>query len=544
MNPYPNAKRPQQKILATDFTCVIVGPLPPMKTTRRNFAFTVAAAPFVLRGQQGPLRARIKIDTERVIGDIDPLIYGNFIEHLGRCIDGGVFDEKSRFSDSHGFRRDVLEAAKNLNVTLLRWPGGNFSSNYHWRDGIGPRDQRPPRLEMAWGTVESNRFGTHEFLEYAQMLGTEPYICANLGTGTWTEAQQWVEYCNSSEDTAMTRLRKQNGRAEPWKVKYWGLGNEMDGPWQMGHRSAEDYGKFALEAAKLMKWTDPNVKLIAAGSSNFGPGIDWTAWNRTVLEFLQEHADYLAIHRYVGNPENNFGDFMASSMDLDERIKITEGVVEAAVSRQARRRPIYIAWDEWNVWYRARGAQQRGRRILEERYNLEDALVVATFLNAFVNHANIVKIANMAQLVNVIAPIFTSDQGMFLQTIYYPLQLFAKNTRGKAIELFVDSPRYKATHFDGVPYLDASAGWDNGSLVLNVVNRHRDQAIEAELEMQDKQFSGPVAVSEVNGPDIKAENDFNKTTVKTVEHSVTADGRKLRYSFPPHSFTMLKAKLA
>jgi alpha-N-arabinofuranosidase len=515
-----------------------------MKTTRRTFALTVAGAPFILPAQTNQLRARIKIDTERVIGDIDPLIYGNFIEHLGRCIDGGVFDEKSRLSDANGFRRDVLDAAKKLNVTILRWPGGNFSSNYHWRDGIGPRDQRPPRLEMAWGTVETNRFGTHEFLQYAEMLGTQPYICANLGTGTWTDAQQWVEYCNSSEDTAMTRLRRQNGRAEPWKVKYWGLGNEMDGPWQMGHRSAEDYGKFALEAAKLMKWTDPSIKLIAAGSSNFGPGVDWTAWNRTVLDFLKEHADYLAIHRYVGNPQNNYGDFMASSMDLNERIKITEGVIQAAIAGQANRRPIYIAWDEWNVWYRARGPQQRGRRILEERYNLEDALVVATFLNSFVNHAHIVKIANMAQLVNVIAPIFTSDQGMFLQTIYYPLQLFAANTRGKALDLFVDSPAYKSARFDGVPYLDASAGWDNGSLVLNVVNRHRDQAIEAEVEAQDKQFAGSVSISEVNGPDIKAENDFNKTTVKAVERSVTADGRKLRYTFPPHSFTMMKARLA
>ena len=515
-----------------------------MKISRRQFAGSLAAAPFILKGQPSPLRARIKIDTERVIGDIDPLIYGNFIEHLGRCIDGGVFDEKSGLSDANGFRRDVLDSARKLNVTILRWPGGNFSSNYHWRDGIGPRDQRPPRLEMAWGTVESNRFGTHEFLQYAEMLGTQPYVCANLGTGTWTEAQQWVEYCNSAEDTAMTRLRKQNGRAEPWKVKYWGLGNEMDGPWQMGHRSAEDYGKFALEAAKLMKWTDPNVKLIAAGSSNFGPGIDWTAWNRTVLDFLKDHADYLAIHRYVGNPQNDFADFMASSMDLDERIKITEGVIEAAVSRQTSRRPIYIAWDEWNVWYRARGPQQRGRRILEERYNLEDALVVATFLNSFVNHANIVKIANMAQLVNVIAPIFTSEQGVFLQTIYYPLQLFANNTRGKAIELFVDVPKYKAARFDGVPYLDASASWENGILVLNVVNRHRDQAIEAHLETQDKQFTGTVSVSEVNGPDIKAENDFNKSTVKAVERSVTADGRQLSYSFPPHSFTMLKARLS
>jgi len=511
--------------------------------SRRDFTKALIAVPFALRAQEGTLRARIKIDTERTIGDIDPKIFGNFIEHLGRCIDGGVFEEGSPLADSNGFRRDVLDAARQLKVTVLRWPGGNFSSNYHWKDGIGPRDKRPPRLEMAWGTVESNRFGTHEFLQYAEIMGTEPYICANLGTGTWEEAQQWVEYCNSSADTAMTRLRKQNGRQEPWKAVFWGLGNEMDGPWQMGHRTAEDYGKFALEAAKLMKWTDPNIKLIAAGSSNFGTGIDWVGWNRTVLDYLKRHADYLAIHSYFGNRDNNYYEFLSSSLDLDQRIKTVEGVIDAALSGEPSGRRIYIAWDEWNVWYRARGPQQRGRRILEERYNLEDALVVATFLNSFINHAHVVKMANMAQLVNVIAPIFTNEQAMFLQTIYYPLQLFANNTRGKALEMFVDSPKYDSKRFGQVPYLDASAGYDNGTLVLNVVNRHRDQAIETEFEAQDKQFARPVEVAEVNGPDIKAENDFGSTKVRTVTRSANAEGRQLRYRFPPHSYTMLRAKL-
>jgi alpha-N-arabinofuranosidase len=431
-----------------------------------------------------------------------------------------------------------------LNVTLLRWPGGNFSSNYHWKDGIGPRDQRPPRLEMAWGTVESNRFGTHDFLQYSEMIGAEPYICANLGTGTWEEGQQWVEYCNSSEDTAMTRLRKQNGRAEPWKVKYWGLGNEMDGPWQMGHRSAEDYGKFALEAAKLMKFTDPSIKLIAAGSSNFNAGSDWTGWNRTVLEYLRRHADYLSLHTYVGNQAHDFGEFMASSVLLDDRIETAEGVIRAALSGEPGNRKIYIAWDEWNVWYRARGeGKDKGRRILEEHYNLEDALVVATMLNSFVNHSNVVKIANMAQLVNVIAPIFSNDKGIFLQTIYYPLQMFANNSKGKALELFVESPHYKTRRFDGVKYLDTSAAYDNGTLVLNVVNRHETAGIETEFETEDKQFAGPVEVSEVNGPDIKAENDFDSTKVRTVSKAAKAEGRKFRYTFAPHSYTMLKARL-
>jgi alpha-N-arabinofuranosidase len=498
----------------------------------------------VARAQQTPTRARIKIDTERVISDIDPKIYGNFLEHLGRCIEGGVFDEKSPLSDSHGFRKDVFDAAKKLNVGILRWPGGNFSSNYHWKDGIGPRDSRPPRLEMAWGTVESNRFGTHDFLDYTSMLGTEPYICTNLGTGSWEEAQQWVEYCNSSEDTAMTRLRKQNGRAQPWKVTYWGLGNEIDGNWQMGHRSADDYGKFALEAAKLMKLTDPDIKLVAAGSSDYGSGSDWTGWNRNILTYLRRHADYLSLHMYVGNQANDYQEFMASSVELADRIETAEGVIRAVLSGEPGNRKIYIAWDEYNVWYRARGSRERGRKILEERYNLEDALVVATFLNTFINHSHVVKIANMAQMVNVIAPIFTNDKGLFLQTIYYPLQLFANNSKGKALELFSQVPKYTSKRLGDVPYLDISAAYDNGTLVVNVVNRHQDQPIETDFELEDKQFSGAVEISELNGPDIKAENDFGSTKVSTVQRSATATGKKFTYRFPPHSYTMLKTKLS
>ena len=395
---------------------------------------------------------------------------------------------------------------------MLRWPGGNFSSNYHWTDGIGPRDQRPPRLEMAWGTVESNRFGTHEFLDYvraAQHRALHLRQPRHRHVDRSAAVGGVLQFLRRHRHDAPAQAERP--RAIPWKVKYWGLGNEMDGPWQMGHRSAEDYGKFALEAAKLMKWTDPSIKLIAAGSSNFGPGVDWTGWNRTVLEYLK-HARRLpvAAHCTSAIANNDFGDFMASSVELDERIKTAEGIIDAALSGQPGNRKIYIAWDEWNVWYRARGNTQRGRRILEEHYNLEDALVVATFLNSFVNHAHIVKIANMAQLVNVIAPIFTNDKGIFLQTIYHPLALFANNTKGKALQLFVDSPKYKTRRFDDVPYLDVSAALDNGQLVINAVNRHPDQALEADFELEDKQFSGPVSVSEVNGPEYQVGERFRQ----------------------------------
>jgi alpha-N-arabinofuranosidase len=374
--------------------------------------------------------------------------------------------------------------------------------------------------------------------------GSEPYICANLGTGTWDEVQQWVEYTNFDGDTATTRLRKKNGRDKPWKVTYWGLGNEMDGPWQMGHRTAEDYGKFALEAAKLMHWTDPSIRMIAAGSSNFNA--DWIGWNRTVLDYLKPHVDYLSLHMYVGNKDNDYYAFQACTVELAKRIKISEGIIAEALASTPPRRKIHIAWDEWNVWYRARGDTERGRRILEEHYNLEDALVVSSFLNTFVNHAHIVKIANMAQLVNVIAPIFTNEKGLFLQTIYYPLQLFAANCHGTALELVVDGPTYATKGDDAVPYLDASAAYNtDGSVVLNVTNRHREQALDVVFESEDKRFDGDFQVFEVNGPDIKAENNFDGTTVKTSQQkSLTGNGKSLKYTFPAHSFTQLKGRLA
>jgi alpha-N-arabinofuranosidase len=511
--------------------------------SRRSFTKAALATPFLLRAQNSSLHARVKLDPGRTIGDVDPKIYGNFAEHLGRCIEGGIFDEGSPLSDSKGYRKDVLKAAKDLNVTLLRWPGGNFSSNYHWQDGIGPRDQRPARLELAWGTIESNRFGTHEFLEYSEMLGTRPYVCANLGTGTWDEAQQWVEYCNYPEGTAMTKLREKNGRRAPWKVEHWGLGNEMDGPWQMGHRSADDYGKFALETAKLMKLTDPGIKLIAAGSSNYNA--DWTGWNRTVLQYLYRHADYLSLHLYVGNKDNNYYEFLASSLDLADKTRTAEGIIRSALTSAPRDKKIYIAWDEWNVWYRARGDKERGRRILEEKYNLEDALVIATFLNTFINHAHIVKIANMAQLVNVIAPIFTDKNSLFLQTIYYPLQLFANNSLGTALDLLVEAPTYTSTKFGSVPYVDISAvRADGGKLVLNVVNRHLDQAIDVDFEAETGKFSGLFEVAEVTGPDIKAENTFGSTKVQATKKSTQASGSRLTYHFAPHSYTMLKGSFS
>jgi alpha-N-arabinofuranosidase len=502
--------------------------------------------------------ARIKIDLDRTVGEIDEKIYGNFVEHLGRCVYGGIYDEESELSDERGFRLDVLEAVKDLKMTQIRYPGGNFVSNYHWKDGVGPKDERPPRMELAWSRLETNRFGTNEFMEWVREVGAEPYFAVNMGTGTIEEAQQWVEYCNVAEGPYYAELRKEHGYTEPWNIKYWSLGNEMDGFWQMGHLNAEDYAKKAREAAKLMKLTSPDIKLIAAGSSNYRPGADPNEWNAKILAELRDVVDYLALHMYVGNPDDNYYNYMSTPLVLEERTNVVEGLIAREMENANRdgRDPIYIAWDEYNSWYRAReGEYMTGDRALEEHYNLEDALVIAGFLNAFIRNADIVKMANMAQMVNVIAPIFTSEDDMFIQTIYYPLQMFAHNAHGTSLDVFVDSDTYATDEFfvglgesttqqDAVPYLDVSASYNNDEVIINVVNRHKDEAITTDIISQSGNFDGEITIVEVNGPTVKARNDFDKTEVKSVEKNpVKAKGNVLTYNFPAHSFTQLKAKI-
>lgn len=502
--------------------------------------------------------ARIKIDLDRQVGEIDSLIYGNFVEHLGRCVYGGIYEEGSPLSDERGFRKDVLEAVKGLNVTIARYPGGNFVSNYHWLDGVGPKDERPPRMELAWSRLETNRFGTNEFIEFAREIGTEPYFSVNMGTGTIEEAQQWVEYCNVKEGPYFAELRKKHGYPEPHNVKYWSLGNEMDGFWQMGHLNAEDYAKKAREAAKLMRLTSPGIKLVAAGSSNYRPNADPNEWNATILRELRDVVDYLALHMYVGNPSDNYYNYLSTPMVLEERTKIVKGMIarEMENANRGRRDPIYIAWDEYNSWYRARtGETMSGTRALEEHYNLEDALVIAGFLNVFVRNADIVKMANMAQLVNVIAPIFTNEEGLFLQTIYYPLELFAWNVHGTSLDVFVDCDTYSTGEFfvglgesttrqEAVPYLDVSASLNGDEVIINVVNRNKEKAVRTDIISQSGDFDGPVEVYEVNGSDVKASNTFGKTEVETRQKpSLKAKGDVLSYDFPAHSFTQLRFKV-
>jgi alpha-L-arabinofuranosidase len=486
----------------------------------------------------GAVEARIKIDTDRTIGTIDPLLFGNFAEHLGRMIYGGIYEEGSPLADANGYRTDVMEAVRNLGVSILRWPGGNFASGYNWKDGIGPRDSRPARPELAWNDVESNRFGTDEFLRYAETIKTEPYICVNLGLGTIDDARHWVEYTNGTKNTYWADQRRKNGREAPWNVKYWALGNEIDGPWQLGHKSADEYAKFALEAAKAMRAVDPSIKLVASGSSNYGA--DWIGWNRTVLETLRNTVDYIAIHTYIANRDNNLENYLGGWTLTIERYIDTTAALIRQVQTGPNPRPIYVAYDEWNVWYRT-----GNREKLEEVYNFEDALAMGMFFNTFFRHADVVKMANLAQMVNVIAPIMTNKSGLFLQTTYFPIVEFGKQRGNTALDVFVSAPTYNIQNRpQELKYLDVSASYnrDRREISLNVLNRSRDRDIKTTIDNAEGALGEDVRVWQMNHPDLKATHTFGddkKVRPQTTSTTVSVANGAFTYTFPAHSLTIL-----
>ncbi len=480
----------------------------------------------------------IRVNPGDVIGRINPHIYGMFIEHLGRCIYGGIFDEGSPLSDAEGYRLDVLKACQGLAPPILRWPGGNFVSGYHWQDGVGPRDERPRKFDLAWLDEESNRFGTDEFLGFCRRLHTEPYICASAGSGTIDEAAGWVEYCNGWTNTHYANLRRRYGNIVPFNVRYWGLGNEVYGHWQIGHLSAEDYAKKALEMAKVMRWTDPEINLVACGLGH-------EDWDRPVLERLRGAAEYLSVHCYVGSPDYYQNVSKVTAMeDILARTKATIcAVYEVEDAAQA---PVKISVDEWNVWYRARGNERFGAADkLREIYDLSDALCVATFLHLFQRECRTVTMANLAQMVNVIAPILTTPEGVLLQSIYHPLALLRHHSGEWAlrVEVECESIPGERTGSREVHYLDVAASLSSrgDTLYLSVVNRHETEALETPIRVEGA-TAEPLRAWEVNGPDGHAVNSFECPDTVTAR-SVEAEFRGGAYRFPAHSHTVLELSL-
>ena len=441
-------------------------------------------------------QANMILDKDYAIARIDPRIYGSFIEHLGRAVYGGIYEPDHPTADAEGFRRDVIDMVRKLGVPVVRYPGGNFVSGFNWEDSIGPRDQRPARLDLAWFTTETNEVGLHEFAHWARKAGSEVMYAVNLGSRGADAARNVVEYANHPSGSYWSDLRIQNGEKEPFGIKLWCLGNEMDGPWQMGHKTAAEYGRAACEAGKMMKWVDPSIELVACGSSSsemptFG------SWEYEMLDECYDTIDYVSLHRYYGNPTNDTPGFLARSMDLDAFIKTVVSICDAVGGKKHSKKKLNLSFDEWNVWYHSneqdkevwkQGKWNRALPLLEDIYNFEDALLAGSMLITFLRNADRVKIACLAQLVNVIAPIMTRNGGGgWAQTIFYPFMHASCYSRGTSLRALVNSPVYDCRDYDAVPLIDSTAVMgDDGSVTVFCVNR--DTAEDCELSIDLRAF--------------------------------------------------------
>jgi len=456
---------------------------------------------------------KVVLHPEYQIAPVDPRIFGGFLEHIGRAVYEGVYDPQSKHADKHGFRKDVLSSLKDLAFTAMRYPGGNFASGYHWLDGVGPRSSRPVLTELASLSIEPNQFGTDEFIQLALKMNWTPMITANLGTGTPEEARNWVEYCNGPVGTSFSNLRAKNGSVDPYGVKLWGLGNEMDGPWQQGHVPADQYAIRAQQAAKLMKDIDPSIELVVCGSAEIGLPT-YMEWDRIVLEYVGDYADYVSLHRYVGNLTGDTADYLAVTNSIDQQIEVMDGLCRYVQAKLHSRKRYYLAFDEWNVWYRTQNAEsvnghgKFAQHLVEEEYNLEDALVVAGFLNSFIRHADVVKIANLAQIANVIAPILTRGDQILLQSIYYPLALYTHRREGVALQAIVRGPGYESKNFGFVNTIDTSAILGNGLLHTFLINRSTTQPAAVEVETTGIGLKSVLSAEVVTGPSATACNTF------------------------------------
>jgi alpha-N-arabinofuranosidase len=456
---------------------------------------------------------RVALHTDFQIGRVDPRVFSGFLEHLGRAVYEGVYDPGSAHADEAGFRQDVLGALQRLQMTGMRYPGGNFVSGYHWMDGIGPRDQRPTVRDLAWQSIEPNQIGTDEFATLCHRMGWSPMLTVNLGTGTPEEARNWVEYCNSPVGTKYANMRAANGSEKPHEIKLWFLGNEMDGPWQLGHVPADQYAIRAQQAAKMMKDTDSSIELVACGSCNVELPT-YLEWDRQVLEYVGSYADYISLHRYVGNDRGDTPDFLAVTHAIDQQIEEVDAVCRFVQSKTRSKKRAYLCFDEWNVWYRARTPDDqdgRGRfapHLLEEVYNLEDALVVAGFLNSFIRHANVLKIANLAQIVNVIAPVMTRRDELLIQSIFYPFEMYSRRRQGLSLLPVVLGPVYESQTNGQVYYIDTSSILNQNKLNVFLTNRSIDEPAVAHIDVENQDLAALECAEIITGPDAQAANSF------------------------------------
>jgi alpha-N-arabinofuranosidase len=506
----------------------------------------------------------VRLHRDFAIAVTHPRLFGTFIEHLGRCLYGGIFEPGHPTADAQGFRQDVLGLVRELRPTIVRYPGGNFVSGYNWEDGVGPVAERPTRLDLAWMSTESNRFGTNEFIDWCRMVDVEPMLAVNLGTRDGDAARNLVEYCNHAGGTALSELRRRHGWDQPHGVKFWCLGNEMDGHWQIGAKTAHEYGRIAQEAAKMMKWVDPSLELAACGSSGrYMPSFG--AWEDTVLEHTFDHVDYISLHTYLNNYDQDTPAFLASVDLMDRFIEEVVAIADSVAARRRSAKRIMLSFDEWNVWYRTRRDRKARVRegwptapaILEEIYTMEDALAFGGCCISLLNHADRVTVACLAQLVNAIAPIMTETGGpAWRQTIYWPFLHFSRMGRGRVLRSEIDSPTYAARYNEpkgpideyydipAAPYLKLSAVHDDKAARLTLFALNRSITEEMPLAVSAGGFGTPALKQALQlcDPDLKAINSKaqpDRIAPKPLSR-VKVEGERVQAVLAPASWNVIQ----
>jgi alpha-N-arabinofuranosidase len=490
---------------------------------------------------------RVVLDSRFPIGEVNPRLFGSFVEHMGRCVYGGIYEPGHALADETGLRKDVLALTAELGVTTVRYPGGNFVSNYRWEDGVGPKEARPIRRDLAWRSIETNQFGLNEFIDWARKVDVEPMLALNLGTRGVAEALELLEYCNAEPGTQFSDLRVSHGYRDPHHVRLWCLGNEMDGPWQIGHKTADEYGRLAQETARAMKRFDPDIRLVACGSSNaemptFG------SWEATVLRHCYDLVDYISLHAYYEPHGDDLVSFLASGTRMDRFI---EGVVATAdhiraAGKHAKR--IELSFDEWNVWYQGEFEGEdslpwtQAPRLIENAFTVADAVVVGGLLISLLNHADRVTIACQAQLVNIIAPIRAeADRPAWRQTIFHPFAATAAHGRGIALRAAVEAPQLVTAEHGSVAAVDVAATIDDDSGAVFLVNRTPDRPMTVDITLQNLRGVGTAHHTVLADDDLSARNTINEPNRVVLSRSplTTAGENRLAVTLPPASWNMV-----
>lgn len=465
------------------------------------------------------------------IAEIDNRIYSSFIEHLGRAVYNGIYQPGHPSANEEGFRMDVLDAVRELHIPMIRYPGGNFVSNYFWEDGVGPKEERKRRLDLAWRSLETNEVGLNEFARWARLAGADMMMAVNLGTRGVADACNLLEYCNHPGGTYYSDLRKSHGVEAPYKIKTWCLGNEMDGPWQLGQKTATEYGRLAAETAKAMKLIDPDIELVSCGSS-YVEMPTFPEWEATTLEHTYEYADYISLHQYYGNTMNDTADYLAMTQDMEHFIHTVTATCDYIKAKKRSKKTMNLSFDEWNVWFHSSEADKDTQKnhpwqvaphLLEDVYTFEDAIMVGLMMITLLKHADRVKVACLAQLVNVIAPIMTeNDGGIWKQTIYYPFLHMSKYGQGVALQSLVDTSKHDTIGHEDVTDIESIAVYneEKGELTIFAVNRNVDEDIYFEADMRSFEGYQVKEYLVLESDNVKRINGYLREEVYPVE---TAD---------------------